>query len=72
MVEALYLILGQDYMASHGSHGKPFHKGYKFRGYAADEWADDGASYEYDEADQADEWAESDNFDSCGLLPAPR
>ena len=49
VVEALYLILGQDYKATHGAHGKPFHKGYKFRGYAAqdydpDELYDDGAS----------------------------
>ena len=48
VVEALYLILGQDYKASHGSHGKPFHKGYKFRGYAAQDFDPDEL---YDGAD---------------------
>ena len=73
VVEALYLVLGQDYKATHGGHGKPFHEGYKFRGYAAQsydpdelyddgasawqsEWADDGAYYEGDDAEEAEEW----------------
>ena len=84
VVEALYLILGQDYRATHGAHGKPFHKGYKFRGYAAQdydpdelyddgasewqsEWADDGAYYKADDAEEAEEWHEPDAFDSSAV-----
>ena len=84
VVEALYLILGQDYKATHGAHGKPFHKGYKFRGYAAQdydadelyddgasewqsEWADDGAYYKADDAEEAEEWHEPDAFDSSAV-----
>ena len=43
VIEALYLLLGQDYKASHGGHGhhKPFHKAYKYRGYAAQDYETD-------------------------------
>ena len=76
--------LGQDCRATHGAHGKPFHKRYKFRGYAAQdhdpdelyddgasewqsEWADDGAYYEADDAEEAEEWPGPDAFDSSAV-----
>ena len=40
VVEALCVILGEDYKAFHAGHGhhKPFIKGYKNRGYAAQDY----------------------------------
>ena len=59
VIEALYLLLGQDYKASHGGHGhhKPFHKTYKYRGYAAQDYETD-ETFDQIDADGYSEWAD--------------
>ena len=59
VIEALYLLLGQDYNASHGGHGhhKPFPKAYKYRGYAAQDYETD-ETFDPIDADGYSEWAE--------------
>ena len=59
MVEALYLMIGQDYKAFHAGHGhqKPFIKGYKNQGYAAQGYEVD-ETYEANEGDGYSDWAE--------------
>ena len=59
VIEALYLLLGQDYKASHGGHGhhKPFHKAYKYRGYAAQDYETD-ETFDQIDADGYSEWAD--------------
>ena len=69
VIEALYLLLGQDYKASHGGHGhhKPFHKAYKYRGYAAQDYETD-ETFDQIDADGYSEWADDGAYYGDGGL----